>query len=102
MSTLQLLLLVLPSIFSCVISALYAYIAYQSFKRPKDEIWEAALKIVTSSGNHADANQFAKVYEELKFFKQVGYTRKGKHLVQLMHDSQSETKQSQLQDTESL
>lgn len=70
---------VLSILCSSVVSILYAIIAYKKSKEPpKDEIWEAALKICCSRGNiGADADDFASAYEELTLFKKIGCDRKG-------------------------
>lgn len=59
---------------SGVISVVHAVIAYRKSKEPvKDEIWETALRIVTSgAGGMCDADEFARVYEDLKVFKDNG------------------------------
>lgn len=59
---------------SGVISVVHAVIAYRKSKEPpKDEIWETALRIVTAStSGMCDADEFARVYEDLKAFKDNG------------------------------
>lgn len=75
MNTLAVVIALLSSIFSSCISLMYAYIAFKKSKEPpKDEIWETATKILCSSDSMKQADDFAFLYEELKFFKERGCT----------------------------
>lgn len=68
----------ISSVMSSCISLLYAYIAYKKSKEPpNDEIWETATKIICSDGGMKDSDGFARLYEELKFFKDNGYSMDG-------------------------
>lgn len=84
MSLLVQLLLIIPCVLSCITTGIYAYIAYQHFKKPKDEIWEAALQLSIANGKYNTAGSFAEMYEELRFFKERGCKLDGMHLKQLM------------------
>lgn len=75
MNTLAVIIALISSIFSSCVSLIYAYIAYKKSKEPpKDEIWETATKILCSSNSMKEADDFAFLYEELKFFKDRGCT----------------------------
>lgn len=84
MSLLVQLLLIIPCVLSCITTGIYAYIAYQHFKKPKDEIWEAALQLSIANGKYNCAHDFATMYEQLRFFKERGCTLDGQRLEQLM------------------
>ncbi len=79
MDILTTVIVLLPSVLSSIISLLYAYIAYKKSKEPpKDEIWETATKIICNSTNSiSGADDFADIYEQLKFFKDNGCSTKG-------------------------
>lgn len=100
MSTLTQLLLLVPCVLSCITTGIYAYIAYQNFKKPKDEIWETAARLCASRSGHVDANDFAQTYEQLKFFKDNGCQLNGYHLQQLIQDSRAQEERARWQDTE--
>ena len=100
MSTLIQVLLLIPCIFSCITAAIYAYIAYQNYKRPKDEIWETTVRLLVAQKIFTDGDQFARVYEQLKFFKDNGCTCNGKHLLWLMEEAAQASAQSQAQGKE--
>ena len=70
------IVVLLPSCLSLCVSGVYAYIALKKAKEPpKDEVWETATKLLCSrTGGMADADDFAALYEELKFFKDCGCT----------------------------
>lgn len=87
MGTVTQILLIVPCVFSCITTVIYAYIAYQNFKKPRDEVWETATKICQSNGKYTDANEFAQIYEQLKFFKDHGCNLEGKHLLQAMQEA---------------
>lgn len=68
----------ISSVMSSCISLLYAYIGYKKSKEPpNDEIWETATKIICSDGGMKDSDEFARLYEELKFFKDNGCSMDG-------------------------
>ena len=68
---------IIPSILSVCVSGIYAYIALKKQKEPpKDEIWETATKIFCSNDSFRDADDFAFLYEQLKFFKENGCSMK--------------------------
>lgn len=71
MDTLTFLLVLIPSVLSCGISIFHAYLAYRKSKEPpKDEVWETATKIICSRDGVIEADDFAELYSELKFFKE--------------------------------
>lgn len=80
MDTLTTLVVLIPSILSLLVSAIYAYIALKKAKEPpKDEIWETTTKLLCSDGSFGkDADEFADLYEQLKLFKENGCSRKGR------------------------
>ena len=80
------LLLIVPCVLSCITTGIYAYIAYQHFKKPKDEIWETALKLSVANNKYPCAHDFAQLYEQLKFFKDRGCVLDGCRLEQLMQE----------------
>lgn len=79
MDILTIVVVLIPSILSLCISGIYAYIALKKVKEPpKDEIWETATKILCNSNSSMkDADDFAFLYEELKFFKENGCSMDG-------------------------
>lgn len=78
MDILTTILVLVPSILSLCVSGIYAYIALKKAKEPpKDEIWETAAKILCASGSAADADEFADLYEQLRFFKDNGCSTQG-------------------------
>lgn len=78
METLILVFALISSVLSAIVSLLYAYIAYKKSKEPpKDEIWETVTKIICNSDSMKYADDFAFLYEELKFFKGRGCTMDG-------------------------
>ena len=101
MSLITQILLVIPCICSCITTAIYAYIAYQNFKKPKDEIWETAVRICQSTNNYVDANNFAQVYEQLRFFKEHGCKLDGLHLLQFMQEAEAQSAREQPGNTRS-
>lgn len=72
MDKLTAVVVLLPSILSTATACVYAYIAWKKSKEPpKDEIWETALKILCAKDDCCSgADDFARLYEELKFFKE--------------------------------
>lgn len=72
MDNLTAIVVVLPSILSTLTTCVYAYIAWKKSKEPpKDEIWETAVKLMCSKDDcYSTADDFAKLYRELKFFKE--------------------------------
>ena len=78
MDTLTFLVVLIPSTLSLCTSGIYAYIALKKAKEPpKDEIWETATKILCNSDSTKDADDFAFLYEELKFFRDRGCSLDG-------------------------
>lgn len=78
MDILTTVVVLIPTILSLCTSGIYAYIALKKAKEPpKDEIWETATKILCNSDSMKDADDFALLYEELKFFKDRGCTMDG-------------------------
>lgn len=78
MDILTTVVVLIPSILSLCISGIYAYIALKKAKEPpKDEIWETATKILCNSNSMKEADDFAFLYEELKFFRDRGCTMDG-------------------------
>lgn len=67
-------LLAAVSVIANVISTIiYAFSAYKKMKEPpRDVVWETALKLCTSNGKVADADDFADTYEQLALFKRNG------------------------------
>lgn len=79
MDILTTIVVLIPSVLSVCVSGIYAYIALKKANEPpKDEIWETATKILCSSGTSTSfsADEFAFLYEELKFFKENGCSMK--------------------------
>lgn len=75
MDTALVIVAVASSVTSCIVSCIHAWIAYKKSKEPpKDEIWETATRLVCANGQGADADEFAETYEELKLFKESGYS----------------------------
>ena len=64
---------------SCASTVVHTVISYKKSKEPpRDPIWEAALKIVTSqSGGECNVNEFAKAYRALKMFVDNGHSLNG-------------------------
>lgn len=80
MDYLTAIVVLVPTVLNLCVSGIYAYIALRKAKEPpKDEIWETATKMVCSSGSPSDADDFAQIYEELKWFKQNGCSLGQKH-----------------------
>ena len=79
MDILTAIVVLIPSALSLFTSAIYAYIALKKAKEPpKDEIWETATKILCNSDSSMkDSDDFARLYEELKFFKENGCSMDG-------------------------
>lgn len=79
MDILTTIVVLIPSVLSVFVSGIYAYIALKKANEPpKDEIWETATKILCSSDTSPQfsADDFAFLYEELKFFKENGCSMK--------------------------
>lgn len=73
MENLTIVLAFISTIISSCSSLLYGYIALKKLKEPpKDEIWETATKLVCNNESLQDADNFAFVYEQLKYFKDNG------------------------------
>lgn len=79
MDVLTAIVILIPSTLSLFTSSIYAYIALKKAKEPpKDEIWETATRILCNSGTSMkDSDDFARLYEELKFFKDNGCSMDG-------------------------
>lgn len=71
MNILSTAIIIIPSILSLCVSGIYAYIALRKAREPqKDEIWETALKLMCAKDDcYSSADDFVKLYRELKFFK---------------------------------
>lgn len=71
MQTLLVILAVASTLCSAFTSCVYAYLAWKKSKEPpKDELWEAATRIVCAQGRDLTGDGFAEVYEELRIFKE--------------------------------
>lgn len=72
MNLLTAIAVTVPSTLSLVTSMIYAYIALKKSKEaPKDEVWEAALRLMCSKDDcYSSADEFANLYLQLKFFKE--------------------------------
>lgn len=79
MDILSTVLVLVPSVLSLCVSGIYAFIALKKAKEPpKDEIWETATKLLCASNSGLkDADDFAELYEQLKFFKESGCSKNG-------------------------
>lgn len=79
MDVLTAIVILIPSTLSLFTSAIYAHIALKKAKElPKDEIWETATRILCNSNSPMkDSDDFARLYEELKFFKDNGCSMDG-------------------------
>ena len=79
MNVLTTLAIVIPSALSLITSLIYACIALKKAKEPpKDEIWETATKLICNGNNPIlGADEFADIYEQLKFFKENGCSLNG-------------------------
>ena len=68
------MVVLVPSVLSLCVSGIYAYIALRKAKEPpKDEVWETATKMICADNSGTkDADEFAELYEQLKFFKENG------------------------------
>lgn len=89
MDKLTAVVILIPSILSTLTSCVYAYIAWKKSKEPpKDEIWETALKLVCARDDcYSSADDFAKLYNELKFFKDHPDKIKGFVMIEQAIDS---------------
>ena len=94
------IVLAVSAIFSTGVAAVYAYIAYQNYKHPKDEIWETALKLSISREQGYAADRFAEIYQALIFFKNHGCDLNGEKLTALMQEHELRTAQEQLRNTQ--
>lgn len=72
MDTRTMLVALIPSALSLITSIIYAYIALKKANQlPKDEAWEAALRILCANAdNYMASDDFLKLYAELKFIKE--------------------------------
>lgn len=70
MQTLLVIIAVISCLCSGVTSCIYAYLAWKKSKEPpKDEAWEAAIKIFCANGVAIDsADLFVDLYEQLSLF----------------------------------
>ena len=64
-------IVLVPSTLSLITSGIYAYIALKKAKEPpKDEVWETTVRLMCAGhAEYSAADDFAKTYRELKFFK---------------------------------
>lgn len=79
MDILTTIIVLVPSILSLCVSGIYAYIALKKAKEPpRDEVWETTTKLLCAGNSSTiDADEFAELYEQLKFFKDNGCSIKG-------------------------
>ncbi len=79
MDILSTIVVLVPSILSLCVSGIYAFIALKKAKEPpKDEVWETTAKLLCADNSGAkDADDFAELYEQLKFFKENGCSTNG-------------------------
>lgn len=57
-----------PGVLSTVVSGIYAYVALKKAKEPpKDPAWETATAIICRDLQVANADDFARLYLQLKF-----------------------------------
>lgn len=78
MGILETIIIVLPSVLSVCVSGVYAYIALKKLKEPpKDEVWANTERMISSKLNEMDADEFARLYLLLKFFKEHPEDLKG-------------------------
>lgn len=67
--TLILILAVVSMLCSGFTSCIYAYLAWKKSKEPpKDEAWEAAIRLAIAGKENFDAQDFAELYEKLSIF----------------------------------
>lgn len=79
MDILTTIAIIVPTILSSTVSLFYGYLRYKELKNhPKDEVWEATTKIICSNGDAgSDADDFADLYQQLKWFKDHDYSTGG-------------------------
>lgn len=100
MDVLTTLIVIIPSTLSLITSLIYAYIALKKAKEPpKDEIWETATQLIC----HSDvpilgADEFADIYEQLKFFKENGCSLNGITSLSYAVSEKHKKEQQQLSD----
>ena len=97
MDVLSTIVVLVPSVLSLCVSLIHAYIDLKKIKEPpKDEIWETATKLVSSSPSGAGAaDDFAEIYMELKFFKDNGYSLNGEYTIHAAMRNKREKQQSE-------
>lgn len=75
---LQTIVIIVPSVLSICVSGIYAYIALAKLKEPKkDEVWATTEKMLCNKLDEMSADDFAKLYLLLKFFKEHPEDLKG-------------------------
>lgn len=72
-----LIAVLIPSVLSSIIALLNIYLNYKKAKEPpKDEVWEATIKLICTRQSELSTitagDDFAKLYEQLKWFKDNG------------------------------
>lgn len=78
MDILQTIVIIVPSVLSICVSGIYAYIALAKLKEPKkDEVWATTEKMLCNKLDEMSADDFAKLYLLLKFFKEHPEDLKG-------------------------
>lgn len=69
---------VVTAITSSISTIVHTVITYKKSKEPpKDEVWETAERMISSKLNEMDADEFARLYLLLKFFKEHPEDLKG-------------------------
>lgn len=69
MNLLTAILVSVPGVVSLVISCIYAYIKLK--EPPKDDVWETAVRLMCARpDDYLCADNFARLYAALKFFKE--------------------------------
>lgn len=72
---------VLSVLVTASVAIFHAILDYKRSKEPpKDEVWDAALKLAIASGDY-NADTFAHIYEELKAFKDNGCSLDGEFTI---------------------
>lgn len=71
---------------SCIVAVVHAIIAYKKSKEPpRDDVWEAALRITLSeTSGLCTPDDFAANYEQLKAFKDNGCSLSGESTISAM------------------
>ena len=102
MDILTTFVVLVPSVLSLCVSGIYAFIALKKAKEPpKDDVWETTTKILCSqNSNSVYGDDFAELYEELKWFKDNGCSLHGEHTIRGAIEK-SKVKQSQQSEIDS-